>query len=267
MIGGISFCFQESDLDNGGLNTLQCTQMNKAFLTLQVVEPLPGEQRDTPWFWAWWDRWDKRWMYGMLWQVYGRPDAVWAAGELAVAIFEEDTLPVLLLALLKVGEGCTTRGGVAELLALVRARDALIDQDDVPGCLLAHPLPEHSAGDHCGPARLTSWPLRRPQMNVILALETLLEYFFLAASAEREIKIKTRTKDSLILFLRVSTREMWARSSHVPQVWESELNWDSAELWQSELRVTNHFWRHTHRNFSFNQFRHYLKSQYLYYST
>ena len=39
--------------------------MNKACLTLQVLGRPPGEQRGTPWFWAWWVHWNlclnKRW--------------------------------------------------------------------------------------------------------------------------------------------------------------------------------------------------------------
>ena len=56
-------------------------------------------------------------------------------------------------------EGGTAWGGVTELLALVRAGDALVDQDDVPGRLFANPLPKHATGDHSGPARLTARPL------------------------------------------------------------------------------------------------------------
>ena len=48
------------------------------------------------------------------------PDTVLAARELPVAVPEEDALPVLLLALLEVGEGGAAWSGVAELLALVR---------------------------------------------------------------------------------------------------------------------------------------------------
>ena len=60
-------------------------------------------------------------------------------------------------------EGGAAWGGVAELLALVRAGDALVDQDDVPCRLLANPLPKHATGDHSGPARLTTRPFWRPQ--------------------------------------------------------------------------------------------------------
>ena len=48
------------------------------------------------------------------------PDTVLAARELPVAVPEEDALPVLLLALLEVGEGGAAWSGIAELLALVR---------------------------------------------------------------------------------------------------------------------------------------------------
>ena len=48
------------------------------------------------------------------------PDTVLAAGELPVTVPEEDTLPVLLLALLEVSEGGAAGRGVAKLLTLVR---------------------------------------------------------------------------------------------------------------------------------------------------
>ena len=47
------------------------------------------------------------------------PDTVLTLGEFPIAVSEENTLPVLLLALLEVGEGGAALGGVAELLALV----------------------------------------------------------------------------------------------------------------------------------------------------
>ena len=47
------------------------------------------------------------------------PDTVLTLGEFPIAVSEENTLPVLRLALLEVGEGGTARSGVAELLALV----------------------------------------------------------------------------------------------------------------------------------------------------
>ena len=49
-------------------------------------------------------------------------------------------------------EGGTTRGSVAELLALVVAGDALVDHDDVTLGLLTHSSSEHSAGNHCRPS-------------------------------------------------------------------------------------------------------------------
>ena len=47
------------------------------------------------------------------------PDTVLALGQFPIAVPEENTLPVLSLALLEVSEGGTALGGVAELLALV----------------------------------------------------------------------------------------------------------------------------------------------------
>ena len=57
------------------------------------------------------------------------PDTVLAAGELPVAVPEEDTLPVLLLALLKVSEGGAAGRGVAGLLALVRTSTSILQSD------------------------------------------------------------------------------------------------------------------------------------------
>ena len=57
------------------------------------------------------------------WSIYSDstllPDTVITLGQLPIAVPEEDALLVLLPALLEVSEGGTTRGGVAELLALV----------------------------------------------------------------------------------------------------------------------------------------------------
>ena len=47
------------------------------------------------------------------------PDTVLTLPQLPIAVSEEDTFPVLRLALLEVCEGGAAWGGVAELLALV----------------------------------------------------------------------------------------------------------------------------------------------------
>ena len=78
------------------------------------------------------------------------PDAVFARGQLAITVSEEDTLAVLILALFKVCEGSTTWSSVTKLLTIVGAGNALIDNNDILLGLFADSFSEDPARYDCG---------------------------------------------------------------------------------------------------------------------